>query len=84
MSHGVEMVECAYPLTEEPAERRAMFDSTLPEVAVTCFRVNAPDDWESLFDWEHDAHRWCDVQTAFDTLRSSETAEALRDLDPSN
>ncbi len=81
---GVEVVEYAYPLTEEPAERQAMFDPTIVEVAVTCFRVNAPDDWEPLLDWEHDAYRWCDVQTALDTLRWPATAQALRDLVPSN
>ncbi len=80
---GVEVVEYAYPLSEEPAERQGMYAPSLQQVAVTCFRVDAPDDWEPVLDWEHDAYLWCDLQTAFETLRWPETAQALRDLVPS-
>ncbi len=79
---GVKVVEYAYPLTEEPAERQHLYDPSLLQVAVTCFRVNAPDDWEPVLDWEHDSYLWCDVKTAFETLRWPETAQALRDLVP--
>ena len=82
VSARVEVVEYAYPLTEEPAERRDMYDPSLLQVVVTCFRVSAPDDWEPVLDWEHDAYRWCDVRTAVETLRWPETAQALRDLVP--
>jgi 8-oxo-dGTP pyrophosphatase MutT (NUDIX family) len=79
---GVDVVEYAYPLSEEPAERRDMYDPSLLQVAVTCFRVNAPDDWEPVLDWEHDAYRWSDPRAACETLRWPETAEALRALVP--
>jgi hypothetical protein len=74
------VVEYAYPLTEEPAERRETYDPSLLQVALTCFSVEAPDEWEPLLDWEHDAHHWCDLQTAFETLRWPATAQALRQL----
>jgi 8-oxo-dGTP pyrophosphatase MutT (NUDIX family) len=83
VSDGVEVVEYADPLTEEPVERRAMYDPALLRVQVTCFLVNAPDDWEPVLDWEHDACRWCELATALETLRWPETAQALRDLIPS-
>ena len=75
---GVEVIEYAYSLTEEPADRRSLYDALVAEVEVTCFRVNAPDDWEPKLDWEHDGHRWCSPDDAFDTLRWPETARALR------
>ena len=50
------------------------------EFEVTCFSVPAPNDWEPLLDWEHDGHRWCDLQTAVETLRWPATAQALRQL----
>jgi dATP pyrophosphohydrolase len=71
------VVEYAYPLTEEPAERRATYDPSVAEVNVTCFVVDAPDDWEPLLDWEHDDHRWCSPEEAAATLRWPETARAL-------
>lgn len=77
---GVELIEYTYPLTEEPVERRLMYEASVDEVAVTCFHVDAPDDWEPRLDWEHDAHRWCDLAEASDTLRWPETAHALRRL----
>jgi dATP pyrophosphohydrolase len=80
VSAGVEVVEYVYPLTEEPAERRSRYDPSVVQVEVTCFSVDAPDDWEPLLDWEHDAHRWCDLQTAFEALRWPATAQALREL----
>jgi 8-oxo-dGTP pyrophosphatase MutT (NUDIX family) len=79
---GAEAVEYAYPLTEEPADRRSLYDPSVVQVAVMCFRVEAPDDWEPILDWEHDAYRWCDSQTAVETLRWPETARALRELVP--
>jgi 8-oxo-dGTP pyrophosphatase MutT (NUDIX family) len=79
---GVEAVEYAYPLTEEPAERRDLYDPAVDQVSVTCFWVEAPDDWEPVLDWEHDAYRWCDSQTAVETLRWPETGLALGELVP--
>jgi 8-oxo-dGTP pyrophosphatase MutT (NUDIX family) len=76
----VEVVEYVYALTEEPAERRAMYDPSVAAVTVTCFRATAPDDWEPTLDWEHDGYRWCSVGEAFETLRWPETARALREL----
>ncbi|MGH3049323.1 MAG: NUDIX domain-containing protein, partial [Gaiellaceae bacterium] len=75
-----QIVEYAYPLTEEPAERRATYDPSVTEVAVTCFVADAPDDWEPTLDWEHDDYRWCAPDEAARTLRWPETAEALRRL----
>jgi 8-oxo-dGTP pyrophosphatase MutT (NUDIX family) len=77
---GVEVTEYVYPLTEEPAERRDLYDPSVAQVEVTCFRVTAPDDWEPHLDWEHDGHRWCDPGEAFDVLRWPATARALRQL----
>jgi len=71
------VVEYVYPLTEEPADRRATYDPSVAEVIVTCFVADAPDDWEPELDWEHDGHRWCSPQEAADTLRWPETARAL-------
>jgi 8-oxo-dGTP pyrophosphatase MutT (NUDIX family) len=51
LEEGLEVVEYAYPLSEEPAEIRRRYDSAVAEVAVTCFRVTAPDDWEPELDW---------------------------------
>lgn len=79
---GVEVVEYVYSLTEEPAERRAMYDSSIVAVTVTCFRATAPDDWEPTLDWEHDDHRWCSPRAAFETLRWPDTARALCELLP--
>jgi 8-oxo-dGTP pyrophosphatase MutT (NUDIX family) len=79
---GVEVVEYVYSLTEEPADRRALYDPAVAAVAVTCFRATAPDEWEPALDWEHDAYRWCSPREAFDTLRWPETARALRQLVP--
>jgi len=72
-----EVVEYVYPLTEEPAERRATYDPAIAEVTVTCFIADAPDDWEPQLDWEHDGHRWCSPEDAAKTLRWPETARAL-------
>ena len=77
---GVEVVEYAYALTEEPADRRDRYDPTVAHVDVTCFHVAAPDDWEPKLDWEHDGHRWCEPTEAFAVLRWPATAEALRQL----
>jgi 8-oxo-dGTP pyrophosphatase MutT (NUDIX family) len=77
---GGEAVEYAYPLTEEPPDRRARFMPGLEAVHVTCFLVDAPDDWEPTLDWEHDAHRWCTPDNAAATLHWPDTAAALRRL----
>jgi len=72
-----EVVEYAYPLAEEPAERRAAYDPAVTEVTVTCFIADAPDDWEPQLDWEHDGYRWCSPAEAAGALRWPETARAL-------
>jgi len=77
---GVEVTEYVYPLTEEPAERRNLYDPSVVEVQVTCYCVAAADDWEPILDWEHDGHRWCGRGEAFATLRWPATAQALREL----
>jgi 8-oxo-dGTP pyrophosphatase MutT (NUDIX family) len=81
---GVEVTEYGYPLTEEPADRRARYDPAVVHVEVTCFRVAAPDDWEPTLDWEHDDHRWCEPGEAVALLRWPATAGALRQLVPAN
>ena len=77
---SVEVVEYVYTLTAEPADRQSQCDPSAVGVEVTCFSVQAPDDWEPLLDWEHDRHRWCDLQTAAETLRWPATAQALRQM----
>jgi 8-oxo-dGTP pyrophosphatase MutT (NUDIX family) len=77
---GVKVIEYVYPLTEEPADRRNLYDSSIAQVEVTCFHVTAPDEWEPRLDWEHDDHRWCERGEAFSTLRWPATAQALREL----
>lgn len=80
VSGGVDVVEYVYSLTEEPADRRALYDPAVAAVTVTCFRASAPDDWEPTLDWEHDDYRWCDPDEAFETLRWPETVRAMREL----
>jgi 8-oxo-dGTP pyrophosphatase MutT (NUDIX family) len=70
----------AYSLSEEPADRRSLYDPSIAMVEVRCFQVTAPDDWEPNLDWEHDDHRWCEPGEAFSALRWPDTAEALREL----
>ena len=77
---GLKVVEYAYPLTEEPADRRSRYDPSVVQVEVTCFHVTAPDEWEPKLDWEHDGHRWCEPDEASSALRWPETAQALREL----
>ncbi len=79
---GIEVTEYVNPLTEEPAERQVQYDPSVVQVEVTCFRVTAPDDWEPDLDWEHDDHRWCAPDAAFNALRWPATAGALRKLVP--
>jgi 8-oxo-dGTP pyrophosphatase MutT (NUDIX family) len=77
---GAEVTEYAYPLSEEPVERRGLYDPRAVHVHVTCYRVTAPDDWEPTLDAEHDDYRWCSPAEAGETLRWPETARALRHL----
>ncbi len=77
---GLDVTECVDVRTNEPADRTSPLDPTVAEVAVTCFHVNAPDDWEPELNWEHDRHRWCDLEEALDSLRWPGTAHALRKL----
>jgi len=51
VSVGAEVTEYAYALTEEPAERRSLYDPSVMQVRVTCFLATAPDDWEPTLDW---------------------------------
>ena len=77
---GIKVVEYAYPLSGEPADRQNLYDPSVAQVEVTCFQVTAPDEWEPTLDWEHDDHRWCEPGEAFAALRWPETARALREL----
>jgi dihydroneopterin triphosphate diphosphatase len=74
------VVEYAYSVAEEPPERRTLYAPGLTAVPVTCFLVDAPDDWEPTLNWEHDAHRWCAPDDAVGTLRWPDTAAALHRL----
>lgn len=75
-----EIVEYAYPLDEEPAERRALYPDGTLEVRVHCFVVDAPDGWEPTLDHEHDGYEWLPPAAAAARLRWPETADALRRL----
>jgi dATP pyrophosphohydrolase len=77
---GGEVVEYAYPLSEEPPERGALYPEGTVAVRVHCFVADAPDDWEPTLDWEHDDHLWCTPDEAARKLRWPETADALRRL----
>jgi 8-oxo-dGTP pyrophosphatase MutT (NUDIX family) len=77
---GVEVVEYVDRLTKQPSARRTQHDASVAQVNVTCFRVNAPDEWEPTLDWEHDDHRWCEPAEAVTALRWPATAGALRML----
>jgi dATP pyrophosphohydrolase len=77
---GGEIVEYAYPLSEEPPGRAALYPKGTVAVRVHCFVAEAPDDWEPTLDWEHDDHLWCAPDEAARKLRWPETADALRRL----
>ncbi len=77
---GIDVTEYVDTLTKEPADRPNSHDPGVAEVAVTCFRVGVPQDWEPTLDWEHDRYRWCHPVEAFETLRWPGTAYALRKL----
>jgi dATP pyrophosphohydrolase len=79
---GETIVEYAYPLSEEPPERTALYPDGLLEVHVHCFVADAPDDWEPVLDWEHDDYCWLSPRDAAATLRWPETADALLRLVP--
>ena len=80
VSGGPRVIEYVYPLTEEPADRRDQYDSSVVAVAVSCFVCEAADDWEPVLDWEHDEYRWCPPFEAAAILRWPETARALREM----
>lgn len=77
---GVDVVEYVDPRTKQPADPATPHDPGVIEIAVTCFLVNAPLDWEPELNWEHDRHRWCHPAEALDSLRWPGTAQAFRDL----
>jgi 8-oxo-dGTP pyrophosphatase MutT (NUDIX family) len=68
----------AYPLDQEPPERRARYAPGLTQVPVECFLVDAPDDWEPTLDWEHDAYRWVRADDAPAALFWPDVGEALQ------
>ena len=78
LAHVGDAVEFVYSLTEEPADRRALYEPGVVGVHVDCFLVDAPDDWEPALDWEHDGYRWCVAAEAPGALRWPDTADALR------
>jgi 8-oxo-dGTP pyrophosphatase MutT (NUDIX family) len=80
VAEGPRVVEYVYTLTEEPADRREQYDPSVAEVVVTCFRCDAPGDWEPILDWEHDDYRWCSAAEAVASLRWPATASALHDM----
>jgi 8-oxo-dGTP pyrophosphatase MutT (NUDIX family) len=45
---GIKVVEYVYLLSEEPADRRNLYDPSVAQVEVTCFHVNAPDECQRL------------------------------------
>jgi 8-oxo-dGTP pyrophosphatase MutT (NUDIX family) len=80
VTQGPRVVEYAYPLTEEPADRRERYDPAVVEVSVACFRCESLEDWEPVLDWEHDGYQWCSPAEAVAALRWPETARALREM----
>jgi 8-oxo-dGTP pyrophosphatase MutT (NUDIX family) len=80
LHRGATVVEYAYPLSEEPADRRALYPEGTVEVRVHCFVVDAPDGWEPTLNDEHDEYRWC-VREEFEGLMHwPEPKDVLRAL----
>jgi 8-oxo-dGTP pyrophosphatase MutT (NUDIX family) len=74
------LVEFDYPLSEETADRQALYAPGIAAVHVDCFLVDAPDGWEPQLDDEHDDYRWCAAAEAPGALYWPDTADALRRL----
>jgi len=49
-------------------------------VVVKCFLAVAPEGWEPMLDWEHDAYRWYPADEAAAILYWPEAREVLREL----
>jgi dATP pyrophosphohydrolase len=73
-------VSFAYPLHEEPPERRAQYPAGLSAVHVDCFVVDADDDWEPALDHEHVEYRWSPASDAPGALFWDDVADALRQV----
>jgi len=80
VGRGERAVSYTYPLTEESPERRARYDPSVVDVAVSCFQCEAPDGWEPELDWEHDDYRWCAADEAIGLLFWPEPREVLQEL----
>jgi 8-oxo-dGTP pyrophosphatase MutT (NUDIX family) len=75
----VEIVESSAAASRDRREVPASKELAV-DVPITCYRVDAPADWEPVLNGEHDAHRWCPPGTAADSLVWPATARALRRL----
>ena len=71
-------ISFAYPLDEEPPERRALYEPGLTSVVVDTFIVDAGDDWEPVLDEEHVEYRWSPAADAPGALFWADIADALR------
>lgn len=49
-------------------------------VAVRCFLVNVPDEFEPTLDWEHDGYRWCSRDDSAELLHWPTVRAALLEL----
>lgn len=64
---------------ESPCETPAHSPAT-ERVTVTCFRVDAPPNWQPRLNWEHDDYRWCQLDEAIELLHWPLVRRALIDL----
>jgi dATP pyrophosphohydrolase len=75
----LEIVESSASCSRERGED-ASANELAVDVSITCYRVDAPANWEPVLNGEHDAHRWCPPSAAADSLVWPATARALRRL----
>jgi 8-oxo-dGTP pyrophosphatase MutT (NUDIX family) len=75
----VEIVESSAAASRDRGED-ASSNELAVDVPITCYRVNAPANWEPVLNGEHDAHQWCPPGAAADSLVWPATARALRRL----
>lgn len=56
------------------------FGPDRPPIAVDCFLVEAPSEWEPTLDWEHDIYRWCSAEEGAELLFWPEPRELLLEV----
>ncbi len=65
-----------YPIVGAP-EFAVDFPPGTESIAISCFLVDVPPNWEPLLDHEHDDYRWCTVAEARILMRWADAADAV-------